>query len=58
MKAVIYPRSPRQTMAGRSYLPRYVDKIRLHLAGQLHPNYQPNLGQRFIDRLDADEKRR
>jgi len=34
-------------MAGWHYLPRYVDKIRLHLAGQLHPDYQENLGKAF-----------
>jgi len=47
MSDPIYPRSPRETMAGWTYLPRYVDKIRLHLAGQLHPDYQPNLGKGF-----------
>ena len=39
---MIYPRSPRETMAGWIYLPRFVDKIRLHLAGRLHPDYQEN----------------
>lgn len=34
-------------MAGWHYLPRYVDKIRLHLAGKLHPDYQENLGKGF-----------
>jgi gluconokinase len=34
-------------MEGWIHLPRYVDKIRLHLAGRLHPDYQPNLGQGF-----------
>ena len=29
------------------HLPRYIDKIRLHLAGKLHPDYQPNLGKGF-----------
>lgn len=47
MSEIIYPRSPRETMAGWSYLPRYVDKIRLHLAGKLHADYQENLGQGF-----------
>ncbi len=47
MSNLIYPRSPRETMAGWSYLPRYVDKIRLHLAGQLHADYQENLGKGF-----------
>jgi len=47
MNEIIYPRSPRETMAGWPHLPRYVDKIRLHLAGKLHPDYQPNLGKGF-----------
>jgi hypothetical protein len=47
MSDVIYPRSPRETMDGWMHLPRYVDKIRLHLAGRLHPDYQPNLGKGF-----------
>ena len=47
MNDVIYPRSPRETMAGWIYLPRYIDKIRLHLAGKLHPDYQPNFGKGF-----------
>ena len=29
------------------HLPRYVDKIRLHLAGKLPPDYQNNLGKGF-----------
>jgi len=47
MSNIIYPRSPRETMDGWSYLPRYIDKIRLHLAGKLHADYQENLGQGF-----------
>jgi hypothetical protein len=47
MSELIYPRSPRETMDGWMHLPRYVDKIRLHLAGQLHADYQPNLGKGF-----------
>jgi hypothetical protein len=47
MSNVIYPRGPRETMCGWMHLPRYIDKIRLHLAGQLHPDYQPNLGRGF-----------
>ena len=43
----IYPRSCRETMDGWMHLPRYIDKIRLHLAGKLHPDYQPNLGKAF-----------
>ena len=47
MSYIIYPRSPRETMDGWSYLPRYIDKIRLHLAGKLHADYQENLGKGF-----------
>ena len=47
MSKIIYPRSPRETMDGWSYLPRYLDKIRLHLAGQLHSDYIDNLGKGF-----------
>lgn len=47
MSEIIYPRSARETMAGWHYLPRYIDKIRLHLAGKLHPDYQDNLGKAF-----------
>lgn len=34
-------------MCGWMHLPRFIDKIRLHLAGKLHPDYQPNLCQGF-----------
>jgi hypothetical protein len=47
MNEIIYPRSPRETMDGWSYLPRYIDKIRLHLAGKLHADYTDNLGKGF-----------
>jgi len=47
MSDIIYPRSPRETMDGWMYLPRYVDKIRLHLAGKLHSDYQENFGKGF-----------
>ena len=50
MSTLIYPRSPRENMCGWMHLPRYLDKIRLHLAGKLHPDYQPNLGQGFDGR--------
>ncbi|HEX4120737.1 MAG TPA: DUF5069 domain-containing protein [Verrucomicrobiae bacterium] len=42
MPELIYPRSPREMMSGWVHLPRFVDKIRLHLAGKLHPDYQKN----------------
>lgn len=47
MSEIIYPRSPREAMAGWHYLPRYVDKIRLHLAGKLHSDYTANFGKGF-----------
>ena len=47
MSEPIYPRSPRETMCGWMHLPRYIDKIRLHLSGQLHPDYQTNFGKGF-----------
>jgi hypothetical protein len=47
MSEIIYPRSPRETMDGWTYLPRYIDKIRLHLAGKLHADYQENFGKGF-----------
>ena len=47
----IYPRSPREEMAGWCYLPRFVDKIRLHLAGQLHADYQPNFCVKGFDAI-------
>ena len=34
-------------MDGWMYLPRYIDKIRLHLAGKLHSDYIENLGRGF-----------
>jgi hypothetical protein len=47
MEKIIYPRSPREVMCGWTYLPRFVDKIRLHLAGKLHPDYQENFTKGF-----------
>lgn len=44
---MIYPRSPRETMCGWMHLPRYIDKIRLHLAGRLPKDYQDNFGKGF-----------
>jgi len=34
-------------MCGWMHLPRFVDKIRLHLAGKLHPDYQNNFCKGF-----------
>jgi xanthine/CO dehydrogenase XdhC/CoxF family maturation factor len=47
MSEIIYPRSSRETMDGWMHLARYIDKIRLHLAGKLAPDYQPNMGRGF-----------
>ena len=47
MNEIIYPRSPRETMDGWYHLPRFVDKIRLHLAGKLHSDYQENVTKGF-----------
>jgi hypothetical protein len=47
MSNIIYPRSPRETMCGWMHLPRFLDKLRLHFAGKLHPDYQPNLCKGF-----------
>jgi hypothetical protein len=47
MNDIIYPRSPRETMCGWTHLPRYIDKMRLHLADKLHPDYHDNLGKGF-----------
>ena len=49
MRATIFPRSPRETMAGWIYLPRLIDKIRLNLAGKLHEDYLPNFLHRGFD---------
>lgn len=47
MNEIIYPRSPRETMCGWMHLPRFIDKIRMHLAGRLHPDYQGNFCKGF-----------
>ena len=47
MSEFIYPRSPRETMCGWMHLPRFIDKIRMHLAGKLHADYQPNFCKGF-----------
>jgi len=49
MSFVIYPRSPREQMDGWCYLPRFIDKIRLHLAGRLAAEYQANFAQAGFD---------
>src|SRR3954469_17631961 len=47
MNTTVYPRSPREMMDGWVYLPRFVDKIRLHLAGKLSADYQENFTKGF-----------
>jgi len=47
MEQIIYPRSGREMMCGWVYLPRFVDKIRLHAAGKLHADYQENFTKGF-----------
>ena len=44
---MIFPRSAREMMCGWVHLPRFIDKVRLHLAGKLHPDYQANFGKGF-----------
>jgi hypothetical protein len=47
MSGAIYPRSPREKMDGWVHLPRFVDKIRLRLAGKLPPDYEENFTKGF-----------
>jgi hypothetical protein len=49
MSALIYPRSAKEQMDGWNYLPRFLDKVRLHLAGKLHADYQPNFAYKGFD---------
>lgn len=49
MSEPIYPRSPRETMDGWNYLPRFIDKVRLHLAGKLAADYQGNFAHKGFD---------
>jgi len=47
MSETIFPRSSREVMDGWMHLPRYIDKIRLHLSGTLHSDYHANFGKGF-----------
>jgi hypothetical protein len=47
MSDTIFPRSSREMMAGWVHLPRFIDKIRLHLAGKLPADYQENFTKGF-----------
>ena len=49
MTDTTYPRSPYEVMDGWVHLPRLVDKIRLHEAGQLPDDYQPNYLHKGFD---------
>jgi gluconokinase len=40
-----FPKSPKEMTSGMLYFPRMLDKIRLHLKGELHEDYQNNFGQ-------------
>jgi gluconokinase len=40
-----YPKSPKEMTKGMMYFPRMLDKIRLHLSGELHEDYQNNFGR-------------
>lgn len=39
-----YPRSPKETLGGYLHLPRFIDKARLFLGGNLPKDYQKNFG--------------
>jgi hypothetical protein len=39
-----FPKSPKEMTRGMLYFPRMLDKIRLHLNGELHEDYQENFG--------------
>ena len=47
MSTPVYPRSPREMMDGWVHLPRFIDKVRLHLAGKLPADYQENFTKGF-----------
>lgn len=54
----IFPRSPREMMSGWVHLPRFIDKVRLHLAGKLPPEYASNFTKGFdahwLETADVD----
>jgi hypothetical protein len=39
-----FPKSPREMTKGMMYFPRMLDKIRMHLAVELHDDYKENFG--------------
>jgi hypothetical protein len=48
-----YPRSPYDQEGGLYYFPRMIDKIRLHLKGDLPEDYHEQFGNGFDDRCCA-----
>ncbi len=48
-----HPRSPKETVGGIVYVGRMIDKIRLMIAGDLHPELHANLGKGFDERAVA-----
>ena len=48
-----YPRTPHATTGGIVYFARLIDKVRLHAAGELHPDLVANLGI-FFDKRCCD----
>jgi len=44
MTTTIYPKSCKEMTRGMMYFPRMLDKIRLHLSGELHDDYRENFG--------------
>ncbi len=51
MSTAQFPPSPRATVGGFFYLPRMLEKIRLHARGELHSDYHANLGLGMDARL-------
>lgn len=49
MSDVILPRSPREQMDGWNHLPRFLDKVRLHIADRLSPDYSSNFAHKGFD---------
>lgn len=45
--APVYPKSPLEEVGGIPYFVRMCDKIRLQMSGDLHADYQSNLGGGF-----------
>ena len=44
LRMTTYPKSPKEVTRGMMYFPRMLDKIRLHLRGELHEDYRENFG--------------